>query len=147
MGVSPIEYRHEFISGAVAVPLQGLPARILVQVSNRDDTDGRVRVLIWIGKDIVRDSQDALIEPHDLWSFEQTLAADGVDIVTVSYRVQILTNTLDLVPSVAFAETAWSDGQDEGFRESTYFAPGDFAVFTRPQGQVNRPPVGPPIEI
>lgn len=147
MAVSPIEYRHQYVSGIVTVPVAGFPAVVLAQVSNRGGTEGRARALIWVENAIVLDSQDGLVEPHNEWTFEHILVIDGIDPVSISYRVQVLTTSPDLVPNAALKETVWSDGQDQGLREAAYFAPGDFALFSLHPSPIPRPPVGPPIEI
>ena len=146
MSASPIEYRHEYVSGVVAVPLVGFPAVVLAQVSNRSETEGRARALVWVGGAIVLDTQDGLVEPQNVWSFEHVLVDEAIDpLPSISFRVQIFTTSPDLVPSVAFNETVRSDGEDQGFRESAYFAPGDFAVFPLHPRPDHRLPVGPSI--
>jgi hypothetical protein len=148
MAVSPVEYRHEYVSGVVTVV--AFPAALSANVANRGGTQGRARVLVRVGSDLVLDSDDSVdipngvVEPGNVWSFESGLPK-GIDTKTVSYWVEILTTSPDLIPSLAFQETVSSDGNVKGMRESVYFAPGDFAVFPLHPVLV-RPPVIPPIE-
>jgi hypothetical protein len=148
MAVSPVEYRHEYVSGVVTVV--GFPASISVHVANRGAARGIARVLVRVGGEVVLDSDDSvgipngLVEPGNAWSFDSGLPK-GIDTKTELYWVQIRTTSPELVPSLAFQETVWSDGKAQGIRESAYFAPGDFAVFPLHPVPIH-PPIGPPIE-
>jgi hypothetical protein len=146
--MAPVEYRHEYVSGVVTVV--GFPAAISARLANRGATDGIARVLVRAGGGVVLDSMggvdssNGLVKAGDIWIFEADLPI-GIDVKAVSYSVQIRTTSPELIPSLAFQETVWSDGKAQGLRESAYFAPGDFAVFPLHLSPLDPPPhVEPP---
>lgn len=153
MAVSPVEYRHEYVSGVVAVV--GFPAAISARVANRGATRGLARVVILAGSEagseVVLDSgadngdiPNGVVEPGSVWTYDATDLPKGKD-GRVLYWVQIRTTSPELIPSLAFEETVFSDGKAQGTRQCAYFAPGDFAVFTL-HPVPSHPPIGPPIE-
>jgi hypothetical protein len=155
MATSPSEFRHEYVSGAVAVA--GLPAAISARVANRGLAREFARVFVLVGNDaggkVVLDSGPAsgdfpcgVIEPGSVWSYnEPDLPKDEEEEEPFFYWVQMRTTSPDLIPSLAFAETVISDGKAQGMRQCAYFAPGDFAVFSL-HPSLLEPPVGLPIE-
>jgi hypothetical protein len=137
MATSPTQFRHEYVSGAVTVA--GRPAAISARIANRGATRGLARVLVLVGNDfgseVVLDSgpntgefPNGLVEPGSVWSYNDPDLPKGKD-ERVFYWVQIRTTSPDLIPSLAFEETVFSDGKAQGMRQCAYFAPGDFAVF------------------
>lgn len=146
MATSPIEYRHEHVSGVVFVTGS---AAISARVANRGATVGRAKVLVrsWTG--VVLESVEGLdipngvVEAGGVWIFDESLPR-GIDVKgPIPFWVQILTTSPDLVPSLAFEETVLSNGEPEGTRETAYFAPGDFAAFPLHLSPVEPPHVGP----
>jgi hypothetical protein len=129
VATSPVEYHHEYVSGVVTVV--GFPASISARVANRGATEAVARVLVRVDGEVALDSadvSDGLVKPGHIWRFEPDLPK-GVDAKTGAYWVQIRTTSPELIPSLAFQETVWVDGETQGMRESAYFAPGDFAVY------------------
>ncbi len=131
MATSPVEYRHEYVSGPVVV--EWLPARVLVGVANRGATAGSVQALVWAWGERVLDSRDSeigLVEAENAWAYDQELPplpiTDGNEKDNW-FWVQVLTTSPDLVPTVTFKETPPSQVS----RVAAFVAPGDFAVFTR----------------
>jgi hypothetical protein len=153
MAVSPTEFRHEYVSGAVTAA--GHPAAISARVANRGTTRGVARVVVLVGdetgSEVVLDSgpdsgdfPSGVVEPGSVWSFDAPDLPAGKD-ERVLYWVQIRTTSPELIPSLAFEETVFSDGKAQGTRQSAYFAPGDFAVFTLHPVLVHLP-IEPPAE-
>jgi hypothetical protein len=90
------------------------------------------------------DFPGGIIEPGAVWSYNMSDLPEGKDD-RVLYWVQIRTTSPELIPSLAFEETVFSDGKALGMRQCAYFAPGDFAVFTL-YPVPSHPPIGPPID-
>jgi hypothetical protein len=144
VAISPVEYRHEYVSGVVTVV--GFPASISARVVNRGATEAVARVLVRVDGEVALDSidvSDGSVTPGGIWSFEPDLPK-GVDAKVGVYWVQIRTTSPELIPSLAFQETVWVDGKAQGLRESAYFAPGDFAVFALHLSPLDPPHRVPP---
>jgi hypothetical protein len=147
MAASPVEYRHEYVTGAIAVAAASFPVLILALVVNRGGTVGRARVRVWNEHTLLPESQDGVVEPDDVWPYKSPpVALQGIDPTGNCVWVQIRTTLPDLVPTLSFQETVRSpEGDVNGVRESHFFMPGDFAAFTLHPVPFH-PPIGPPIE-
>jgi hypothetical protein len=145
MAFSPVEYRHEYVSGPLTVARTGFPVLISAQVVNRSDTLARARVRVWNGNALLPESEDGLVEPQDVWIYKALpVELAGIDSTSNSVWVQIRTTSPDLVPTLVFTETVRSsNGEVQGVRELAFFAPGDFAVFALHPVPVHPPPIGP----
>jgi hypothetical protein len=155
MSASPVNYRHEYVSGVVIVATY--PVAAFVHVLNRGDTEEHVRARCLRGSgELVFDSQDGLAYPERAWEFDSEPERRGPFFD--SYWIQILTTSANLVPSACFRGVIAgyrnvpqpSSGSNEILEAEedvnvmfAYFAPGDFAVFSLPSRPVHPIPPGP----
>ncbi len=143
MSEPQVNFRHEYISGAMVSPVLG---RIFAHIMNRGSTDEFARVQVYDDDRFVVQSNEAgpssvgdLVRPDQLWKWYYGHNELGI------YWLRILTTSLNLVPSVQFEKIEETDV----LRRSTYAyqAPGDLAEFGLP---FRFPRVGPnadPVEI
>jgi hypothetical protein len=146
-----VNYRHEYVSGCVVVPVKSEVAGVTAIIStvfNRGDTDGVVRVLIYSQSSpspkLVPDGGDGSVAAGQLWSESYEPGAfDGVPPGV--YWLRILTTSPDLVPSVRFAQGGFDDSSGDAlpYTPYAYISPGDFAIFSLPLRPDLPTPAGP----
>jgi hypothetical protein len=142
-----VEYRHEYVTGAIAVAAESFPVLIVVRVVNRGGSPGRARVRVWNEHLLLPESEDGQVEPDGVWPYNApAVELQGIDARGNSIWVQIRTTLPELVPTLSFQETVRSpEGEVEGVRESHFLAPGDFASFALHPAPFH-PPLQPPVD-